>query len=145
MYIVSACLLGIECKYNGGHNRNEKVLKFLSDKKYIAICPETQGGLKAPRVPAEILENRVVSKNGEDLTEVFKHGAEEAWKTAKEASDSESEPIEAAILMPRSPSCGTGMIYDGSFSGKLIEGDGIAAALFRAAGIKLILPQDLQL
>ena len=143
MYIVSACLLGIECKYNGGHNRNDRVLEFLSDKKYKAICPETQGGLKSPRNPSEIVGDKVLSSEGEDLTEAFRRGAEEAWKTAMDASESEAELIEAAILMPRSPSCGIGAVYDGSFSGNLIEGDGIAAALFRANGVKLLMPDDL--
>lgn len=143
MYIVSACLLGIECKYNGGHNRNQKVIDFLENKKYTAICPEIQGGLKSPRLPSEIIGNRVFSKDGTELTEAFKKGAEISWEGALKASMYENESLEGAILMPRSPSCGIGQIYDGSFSKKLVSGDGIAAAFLKSKGIKLILPEEL--
>lgn len=121
--LVSACLLGQNCKYNGGNNKNEDVLKLAENYELVPVCPECFGGLPIPRVPSEIRDGRVYSKNGEDLTEAFLAGAEHTLYIAKECN----APV--ALLKENSPSCGFGMIYDGSFSGKKIEGNGITAQL----------------
>lgn len=121
--IVSACLLGENCKYNGGNNKNEEVIALGERFELVPVCPECFGGLPIPRVPSEIRQGMVFSKNGEDLTEQFKTGAEHTLYIAKECN------APAALLKERSPSCGFGKIYDGSFSGKLCDGNGITAQL----------------
>ncbi|MGN1381878.1 MAG: DUF523 domain-containing protein [Eubacterium sp.] len=117
MYMISACLLGHNCKYNGGNNRNEKVLSFAEQHSCIAVCPETEGGLKAPREPAERQGNRVMSKSGEDWTRYFRQGAGNSLKRAEAAAEEAGEALDGAILKARSPSCGYGTVYDGSFTG----------------------------
>ena len=108
---------------SGGNNKNEKVIA-LSDKfEIIPVCPECFGGLPIPRVPSEIKNGRVYSKNGEDLTEAFMSGAEQTLYIAKEAN------APCAVLKENSPSCGFGKIYDGTFSGNKIDGNGITAQL----------------
>ena len=121
--LVSACLLGEDCKYNGGNNKNEEVIKLGEKHTLIPICPECFAGLPVPRVPSEIKDGRVYSKEGKDLTEEFFDGAEKALYIAEETG------CQLAVLKERSPSCGFGKIYDGSFSGRLINGNGIAAQL----------------
>ena len=130
--LVSACLLGENCKYNGGNNYNEDVAKLAEGHKLIPICPECFGGLPIPRVPSEIKGGRVYSKNGEDLTDEFNDGAEKALYVAEESG------CQLAILKERSPSCGFGEIYDGSFSGKTVRGNGITAQLLYDNGIKIM-------
>lgn len=132
--LVSACLLGTPCKYSGGSNRNLKVIEVIEQAglEAVPICPEVMGGLPTPRVPAEIREDRVMTKDGRDVTAEFLRGAELALKTAKENG------CNTAILKERSPSCGCGRIYDGSFQGNLISGDGITARRLRAAGIRIL-------
>lgn len=129
---VSACLLGENCKYNGGNNKNEEVLALAKEHTLVAICPECFAGLPIPRVPSEIKGDKVFSKNGDDLTKQFFDGAEKALYVAEENA------CELAILKERSPSCGFGKIYDGSFSGKIIDGNGITAQLFYDNGIRII-------
>jgi uncharacterized protein YbbK (DUF523 family) len=136
MIIVSRCLVGENCKYNGGNNYNEEVCKFLEGKEYITICPECDGGLTIPRDPSEISGNRVLSKNGKDVTENFIKGAEIALDVAFKNG------AELAILKQSSPSCGSGSIYDGTFTGNKISGDGITAALLKKHGIKVITETD---
>lgn len=138
MYIVSACLLGENCKYNGENNYNEDVIKFLEGKDYVSICPEVLGGLSTPRTPAEIVEDKVISKKGEDFTQMFIKGAEETLNIAKE------KDAKTAILKSRSPSCGYGQIYDGSFSKKIISGNGITAELLEKNQIEILTEEDLQ-
>ena len=121
--IVSACLLGENCKYNGGNNKNDDVLSLSDEFELVPICPECFGGLPIPRVPSEIKNARVYSKDGEDLTELFISGAEQALYIAKECN------APCALLKENSPSCGFGMIYDGTFSGKKIKGNGVTAQL----------------
>lgn len=121
---VSACLLGVNCKYNGKNNLNIELLNFLEDKKVIRICPETMGGLKSPRDPSEIRNGRVYSKSGVDLTEKFIKGANASLKLLQENN------CHIAILKANSPSCGYLHIYDGTFSSKIIEGSGVCAKLF---------------
>ncbi|TQQ84351.1 DUF523 domain-containing protein [Peptacetobacter hominis] len=147
MIAVSACLLGIDCKYSGGNNRNEKVIEFVKDKPFIAICPEQMGGLCTPRNPSEIKGGRgedvldkkatVISNTGSDVTENFVKGAVESFKLA------ELSGVDMAILKNGSPSCGSSRIYDGSFSGVKISGEGVTTALFRKNGIKVISEDDI--
>jgi len=137
MKLCSACLLGVKCRYNGRDARNKKVMALLKKEILIPVCPEQLGGLPTPREPAEIREGKVITKSGKDVTENFKRGAEEVLKIAKLFGISE------AILKQGSPSCGCGRIYDGTFSGKIIEGDGITATLLKKHGIKVITEEDL--
>ena len=133
MYIISACLVGINCRYDGKSTRNDDLEELLKEGKAIALCPEVLGGLEIPREPCELNETAdgriVISKSGGDCTEAFRHGAEVALKVCRAAG------ITEAILQNRSPSCGCGRIYDGSFSGRLIEGNGITAELLELNGI----------
>lgn len=141
MYIVSACLCGVNCKYNGGNSYNEKLDKLLKEGKVILICPEQLGGLSTPRLPAEIVEGtagdilegrgKILNNIGEDVTQYFVKGAREALKIAEAAGCRE------AILKSKSPSCGFLKIYDGSFNGILKEGNGVTAELFLKNGIKV--------
>lgn len=117
IYVVSACLLGQNCKYNGGSNHNSKLIAFLSDKEYIAVCPEQLGGLSTPRSKCEIYNGKVWGQDGKDVTKQFHQGARKAMKQARKA--------QIAILQSRSPSCGVHIIYDGSFQKKLVNGNGI--------------------
>ena len=135
--LVSACLAGINCKYNGKNNENEKIIKLIKEKDVILICPEQLGGLKTPRTPAEIKNNKVINKEGIDVTEEYQTGAQEVLKIAQKFN------IKTAILKSKSPSCGKGKIYDGTFSNKLIEGNGITAELLKKHGIKVISSDDI--
>lgn len=135
MYIVSACLVGVNCKYDGGNNFNESVFQFTKEHNCIMICPEMDGGLGAPRVPAEQVQGRVFNKEGEDVTLAFLRGAERSLEKALAEAERLGEPVEGAILRANSPTCGCGMIYDGTFSGVLTEGDGIFARLLKERGI----------
>lgn len=129
--LVSACLLGENCKYNGGNNRNENVIKLSENHTLIPICPETFACLPTPRVPSEIKDGKVYSKDGKDLTKEFYDGAEKALYIAEESG------CQVAILKEKSPSCGFGKIYDGTFSGKLTYGNGIAAQMLYEHGIRI--------
>lgn len=135
MYIISACLVGENCKYDGGNNYNESVCQFTKEHNCIMICPEMDGGLGAPRPPAEQVRDLVINKEGEDVTEAFRRGAEKSLEKALAEAERLGEPIEGAILRANSPTCGCGMIYDGTFSGVLTEGDGIFARLLKERGI----------
>ena len=126
--MVSACLLGVNCKYNGGNNRNEALLKRLEGHEVIPVCPETAGGLPTPRIPAEIVNGAVVNREGRSVDAAFRAGAKAALELAKR------ERPDLIILQSRSPSCGAKEIYDGSFSGRLIPGQGVFAGLAREAG-----------
>lgn len=130
--LVSACLLGINCKYNGKNNYHQELLDYLKDKSVIPICPEIYGGLKTPRDPSEIKGDKVITKEGQDVTENFQRGAEETLKLAKEFN------VKKAILKSKSPSCGYGEIYDGTFSDQLIKGNGITAELLKQNGIEIL-------
>ena len=136
--LVSACLLGENCKYNGGNNKNENVIKLGKKHTLFPICSETFACLPTPRVPSEIRDGRVYSKNGEDLTEAFYDGAEKALYVAEETG------CQTAILKERSPSCGFGKIYDGTFSGTLTYGNGIAAQMLFEHGIKIYGESDIK-
>jgi uncharacterized protein YbbK (DUF523 family) len=130
--LVSACLMGVNCKYNGGNNYDPKVAEFLKDYEIVLICPEVMGGLPTPRVPSEIKDGRVVNKDGKDVTDFFVTGAEETLFLAKKYN------IKKALLKTKSPSCGNGKIYDGTFTDTLTKGDGITAKLLKENGIEII-------
>ncbi|MCC8073584.1 MAG: DUF523 domain-containing protein [Clostridiales bacterium] len=130
--LVSACLLGENCKYNGGNNKNDDVLALQKEHRLVPICPECFAALPIPRVPSEIIDGKVFSKDGRDLTEEFKDGASKALYVAEETA------CQVAILKERSPSCGFGKIYDGTFSGKVVDGNGITAQLLYDNGIKIV-------
>ena len=151
MIIVSACLLGENCKYSGGNNKSENVIKYLEDKEYILVCPEQLGGLSTPRNPSEIITygnkdgndvlsgcTKVLSNKGIDVTKNFIQGAEETLKIAKEHN------AKTAILKAGSPSCGYKKIYDGTFLGNKIQGMGVTAAILNKENIAL-LDEDLSL
>lgn len=121
--LVSACLLGSDCKYNGKNNKNESVIALSEKFDLIPVCPECFGGLPTPRMPAEIRDGRVVTKSGEDVTDRFLEGANHTLYIAKESN------CPAALLKEKSPSCGYGKVYDGTFTGTLCSGNGITAEL----------------
>ncbi len=136
MIIVSACLAGVKCRYNRTHRVDSSVLSLVREGKAIPLCPEVLGGLSIPREPCEIRTTpagrRVFTKSGRNVTEEFLRGAERTLGIAREAGASE------AVLASRSPSCGSRIIYDGSFSGKLIAGVGITASLLTEHGIRVL-------
>jgi len=142
MYLVSSCLAGVNCRYDGSNSENKYIAKLVKEGKAIAVCPEQLAGLSTPRLCCEIIidENsnkRVISKDGKDLTDNFINGAEKTLGIIKAAG------ISKAILQSRSPSCGCGLIYDGTFSGKLIEGNGLVAELLMKNGIEVYTENDL--
>ena len=130
--MVSACLLGRKCKYNGGDNFSEKVASFVEGHEVIPVCPEVAGGLPVPRPSCEIVNGVVTDKEGKSRDKEFRTGAELCLHLAKEKG------IDLAILQSRSPSCGVGRIYDGTFSGRLIEGSGIFARLLQENGFRVM-------
>ncbi|MBU5487584.1 DUF523 domain-containing protein [Clostridium sp. MSJ-8] len=132
MIMISSCLCGVNCKYNGKNNKNDKCVELLRENKAICFCPEQLGGLTTPRVPSEIREDRVVSKEGIDVTDNFKRGAKEALKIAQITG------IKKAIMKEGSPSCGVHYIYDGTFSGNKIEGMGITTRMFLENNIEVV-------
>ena len=134
--LVSACLLGKNCKYNGSNNLNQGVLEFIEGHEVIGVCPEQLGGLSTPRLPAEIVAGLVTNKEGVSVDNEFRKGAQEALAVALE------NKVDLAILQSRSPSCGVKEIYDGSFSGKKIKGQGVFAKLLSARGIKVLDADD---
>jgi uncharacterized protein YbbK (DUF523 family) len=138
MILVSACLLGIHCKYNGEHNYNEAVVNYLKDKNYIPVCPEQLGGLSTPRLPCEIIYDRVINTQGIDVTEQFEKGAQETLTIAQLSGAT------TAILKSKSPSCGSRKIYDGSFSHSVIDGQGITAACLENNKIQLLNEIDIE-
>ena len=130
--MVSACLLGENCKYSGGNNRSEKVLAFIRGHEVFPVCPEVMGGLPTPRTPAEIVQDTVINKAGINVDQAYRLGAQKALEIAKR------ERIDMAILQPRSPSCGAKEIYDGTFSGRRIPGMGVTAALLKENGFCVV-------
>lgn len=131
MILVSSCLAGINCKYSGENNLNDYVLNLVNSGKAIPLCAEQLGGLKTPRIPAEIVGEKVLTKDGKDVTYEFLNGAKKVLDVCKALN------IKVAILQSRSPSCGFGKVYDGTFSGKLVDGYGLTARLLMNNGIKI--------
>ena len=130
--MISGCLKGENCKYNGGNNYNEELMKMLSGHQLIPVCPEVLGGLPTPRIPAEIVNGTVMNRNGLSVDTAFRAGAEKALEIAKR------EQPDLIILQSRSPSCGVKEIYDGTFSGKRIAGQGVFAELAIRNGFKVV-------
>lgn len=130
-YVVSACLAGEPCRYDGGCSLSPAVQRLIRAGQALPVCPETLGGLPTPRVPSEIRGGRVVAKDGTDVTDAFTRGAEEALRLAQE------NDCAAAILKARSPSCGSGEIYDGTFTGTRVPGEGVFARMAREAGFEI--------
>ena len=130
--LVSACIMGVDCKYNGKNNKNLAVINYLKDKEIICICPEQLAGMTTPRPCAEIVNGVVTDENGNDVDLEYKRAVSMAL------SQIQHEDIELAILQSRSPTCGVNQIYDGSFTGKLISGMGLFAKALKERGIKVI-------
>lgn len=135
--LVSACLLGENCKYSGGNNRNQKVLDFVKGHEVIPVCPEVLGGLPIPRIPCEIRCGIVTNREGVSCDREFRAGAQMALEIAKK------QKVDLAILQSRSPSCGVKQIYSGNFDGTLVEGSGVFAAMLKETGIRVIDAEDL--
>ena len=131
--LISACLTGVNCKYDGGSNALPPEALAALQKRFalVPVCPEQLGGLPTPRVPRERVGERVVSRVGADVTDAFRRGAEAALRIAKENG------CRKALLKTNSPSCGSGTIYDGSFTGRLVSGDGVAAEALKHEKIEV--------
>ncbi|MCR4623027.1 MAG: DUF523 domain-containing protein [Clostridiales bacterium] len=129
--LVSACLLGIQCRYKGDGCPCEGIIALSQKHTLIPVCPEQLGGLATPRPPAERVGDRVMNREGADVTGAYTLGAEHAVRIAK------LNNVRVAIMKAKSPSCGSGKVYDGTFSGRLVPGDGVCAEMLKAAGIKV--------
>ena len=130
-FIVSACLAGLMCRYDGSSNPHPEVMRLVATRQAIPVCPEALAGLSIPRLPCEMRGKGIFNKDGANMTEAFILGAQKALRIAKQHGCRE------AILKNRSPSCGVDHIYDGTFSGTLIPGMGLLAQLLRQQGFKL--------
>lgn len=147
LVLVSACLAGCECRYDGAANTTSEVARLVAEGRAILVCPEEDGGLPTPRPPAEIVGGdgndvlagraRVMTRSGSDVTDAYVAGAYRALEAAREAGAT------SAILKSRSPSCGQGVIYDGTFTRTQVEGDGVTASLLRSEGIEVVTDEDL--
>jgi len=135
--MVSACLAGENCKYNGGNNRNEKVLRLMADNEAITVCPEQMGGLPTPRVPSEIKDGLVTAKDGRIVDAEFRAGAAKCLELALQ------EQPDLVVLQSRSPSCGVKQRYDGTFSGRLVDQAGVTAQLLMENGFRCLDVEDL--
>ena len=129
--LVSACLLGENCKYSGGNNYTPAVEALKEKFEVIPVCPEQMGGLPTPRIPAERVGEKVLNREGADVTAEYRRGGSEALAIAR------ANGVKFAVLQERSPSCGSECVYDGMFSGKLIPGQGVTAQLLEENGIKV--------
>jgi uncharacterized protein YbbK (DUF523 family) len=135
--LVSACLLGVRCNHESGHSRRAAVEALAATHRLIPVCPEVCGGLSTPRPAAEIVGDRVVNVDGDDVTEAYARGA----RAAVELAHAVGAP--RAVLKARSPSCGSAHVYDGTFSRTLRAGEGVTAAALRAAGIDVVSEENL--
>ena len=136
--LISACLLGVGCRYDGTRKKNAAAIRLAEKYHLIPFCPEQAGGLATPRSPAELCGGIVITRDGADVTDAYRHGAEEALRLA------EMFHCVVAVLKERSPSCGSGEIHDGTFSGGLTAGDGVTAALLKAHGIRVLGESQIQ-
>lgn len=136
--VVSACLMGVNCKYSGGNNDSPLVREFLKDKDVIPVCPETASGLPSPRPPVEIRRGRVIRQDGEDVTELYSLGTRRVMEKLRD------KKVDLAILKARSPTCGVHAVYDGTFSHRLVPGSGLFAALLKRAGVPVIDEEELE-
>lgn len=130
--IVSACLLGENCKYNGGNNYCPAVVEYVKDQEVIPVCPEMQAGYGCPRIPIEIVDGVLYDRNGNNVDEPMRKAIREILDKLRE------EEIRCAILKARSPTCGVHQVYDGTFSGKLVEGMGLFAQALQDAGYRVL-------
>ena len=135
--LVSDCLLGKNCRYKGDNRYSEKVADFIKGHTVIGVCPEQAGGLPTPRCPAERVNGKVINSEGKDVTKEYLSGARAALDLAKKNS------VDICIMKAGSPSCGCGYIYDGTFTGKHISGDGVTSELLKKNGFKVITENDL--
>jgi len=135
--LVSACLLGVKCRYKGDSCLCQKVLDLKDNNELIPICPEQAGGLPTPRTPSERVGDKVIMRDGTDVTEEYKKGAEAALYLAKQLK------ADYAVLKANSPSCGKGIIYDGTFTGNKCEGNGVTAELLQKNGITVYTEDDI--
>ncbi len=143
MYIVSSCLLGNNCKFDGGNNANSDVIEFYNTHSCCVACPETMALLPVPRPPAERVGDRVIDREGKDITEAFINGVERTWQHVQSQAEKRREDIEGAILKANSPSCGSGKIFDGTFSGTLTGGDGLFTEKLKENGISVISEKEI--
>ena len=134
--LVSACLLGENCKYNGRNNYNSAVIDFVKDKDVLPICPEMMAGMGCPRIPIEIVDGVLIDRNGNNVDAAMREAVMKAMEMIRK------ENIQCAVLQSRSPTCGVNQVYDGSFSGKLIKGSGVLAQALKAAGYQVIDAED---
>ena len=134
---VSACLLGRNCKYNGGNNYDQTVIDFLEGKEIVEVCPETAAGLGIPRTPIEIVNGEVKDRKGNSVDRQLRRAVAELVTKLKE------QQVECAVLKSRSPTCGVKQVYDGTFSGTLVDRMGVLAQALQDAGIRVIDAEDL--
>ena len=135
--LVSGCLLGENCKYNGGNNYNPRVVEFLKDKEVISVCPEIMAGMGCPRNPIEIVDGVLTDCHGKNVDSLIRKSVMEIMERIRD------EEIQCAVLQSRSPTCGVNQVYDGTFSGKLIPGSGIFAKSLMDAGYLVIDVEDI--
>ena len=135
--LVSGCLLGENCKYNGGNNYNPRVVEFLKGKEVISICPEIMAGMGCPRNPIEIVDGVLTDCHGKNVDSLIRKSVMEIMERIRD------EEIQCAILQSRSPTCGVNQVYDGTFSGKLIPGSGVFAKSLMDAGYRVIYGEDI--
>ena len=135
--LVSNCLLGCSCRYKGDGCRSDAVLALAKEHTLIGVCPEQMGGLSTPRAPSEIVGDKIINSEGVDVTAEYRRGAETALYLAR------LNQVDFAILKAKSPSCGKGRIYDGTFSGTLTDGDGVTVKLLTENGIPVYSENDL--
>ena len=135
--LVSACLLGRNCKYNGGNNFDPKVAEFVKDKEIIEVCPEVLAGLEIPRVPMEIVDGRLINREGVDIDAPVRRAVEAILEQIKD------EEIQCCVLKSRSPTCGVRQVYDGTFSGRLVDGAGVLAQALMDAGYQVLDAEEL--
>ena len=135
--LVSGCLLGENCKYNGGNNYNPRVVEFLKDKEVISICPEMMAGMGCPRNPIEIVDGVLTDCHGKNVDSLIRKSVMEIMERIRD------EEIQCAVLQSRSPTCGVNQVYDGTFSGKLIPGSGVFAKSLIDAGYLVIDVEDI--
>ena len=135
--LVSGCLLGENCKYNGGNNYNPRVVEFLKDKEVISICPEIMAGMGCPRNPIEIVDGVLTDCHGKNVDSLIRKSVMEIMERIRD------EEIQCAVLQSRSPTCGVNQVYDGTFSGKLIPGSGVFAKSLMDAGYLVIDGEDI--
>ena len=135
--LVSACLLGENCKYNGGNNLNPAVAAFVEGKEVLPICPEMMAGLGCPRAPIEIVDGMLKDRNGNCVDDAMGRAVAKVVELVLE------EKISCAILQSRSPTCGVNQVYDGTFTGKLVPGSGVLAQALKEAGCRVIDAEDI--